>query len=262
MKSWSLAALLLLGNLCTASVFAQNPDPLDIRACTAIVSDAMRLTCYDHATHRDRSDAQKEADAKIRTNGVFSQVRADARTEAASPEEAAPPSRSLLDSRWELMPESKLGTFNLRSFQPVYVMPVFATSKQNNEPGSPNPANSATERQHLDNIEAKFQLSLKTKIWQGVFGDVGDLWMGYTQSSRWQLYNKKESRPFRESDYEPEAMLVFATNYHAFGWDGRLLGIGIDHQSNGRSDPYSRSWNRIVANVGFERENWTVMLRP
>ncbi|MEO6688814.1 MAG: phospholipase A, partial [Dokdonella sp.] len=42
----------------------------------------------------------------------------------------------------------------------------------------------------------------------------------------------------------------------------RLLGIGIDHQSNGRSDPYSRSWNRIVANVGFERENWTVMLRP
>jgi phospholipase A1 len=86
-----------------------------------------------------------------------------------------------------------------------------------------------------------------------VFGDVGDLWMGYTQSSRWQLYNKKESRPLRESDYEPEAMLVFGTRYRAFGWDGRLLGIGIDHPSNGRSDPYSRSWNRIVANVGFER---------
>lgn len=262
MKSWSFAAPLLVGSLWAASVFAQNPDPLDIRACTAIVRDAMRLACYDHATHRDLSDAQKEADANIRTTGVFSQVHADARTDATSSEEARPPARSLLDSRWELMPESKLGTFNLRSYQPVYVMPVFATSKQNNEPNSPNANNSATQPQHLDNIEAKFQLSLKAKIWQGVFGDVGDLWMGYTQSSRWQLYNTRESRPFRESDYEPEAMLMFATNYHAFGWDGRLLGIGIDHQSNGRSDPYSRSWNRIVANVGFDRENWTVMFRP
>jgi phospholipase A1 len=260
MKSLSvLLPLALMAALSATPARAQNPDPLDIRACTAIVSDALRLACYDQATHRDPAEAQKEADAKMRATGVFAQAHPDS---ASAQLDAARPTRSLLDSRWELSPESKLGTFNLRSFQPVYVMPVFATSKQNNTPHSPNPNNTAQESEHLDNIEAKFQLSLKTKVWQGVFGDAGDVWVGYTQSSRWQVYNDKESRPFRESDYEPEAMLVFDTHYHALGWDSRLLGIGINHQSNGRSDPFSRSWNRIVADIGIEREGWTVMLRP
>ena len=55
---------------------------------------------------------------------------------------------------------------------------------------------------------------MKTKVWQGIFNDVGDFWIGYTQPSRWQVYNKQLSRPFRETNYEPEAMLVFNTNYH------------------------------------------------
>ena len=46
------------------------------------------------------------------------------------------------------------------------------------------------------------------------------------------------------------------------GWRGRMLGIGINHQSNGRADPLSRSWNRVVVNVGLDRDNWALMLRP
>ncbi|MEO5621936.1 MAG: phospholipase A [Dokdonella sp.] len=241
---------------------AQNPDPLDIRACTAIGADAQRLACYDHATHRDLPRDPQRADANVPAAGIFKLDESGARVPITQePRETAPP-RSLLDSRWELASESKLGTFNLRGYQPLYVLPVFATSKQNKEPHSPNPNNTATQREQLDNVEAKFQLSLKTKIWQGVFGDAGDVWMGYTQSSRWQVYNSRQSRPFRETNYEPEVLLAFDTHYHVFGWDGRLLGIGIDHQSNGRSDPLSRSWNRVIADVGLERDGWTVMLRP
>ena len=169
---------------------------------------------------------------------------------------------SLLDSRWELSPESKLGTFNLRGYKPVYALPLFATSSQNTRPQSPNPDNTVQTPQPLQNVEGKFQLSLKTKVWQGVFGDEGDLWVGYTQSSRWQVYNNKISRPFRETNYEPEAMLIFNTNYQVAGWDGRLLGIGVNHESNGRSNPLSRSWNRVMGNIGFERDGWTVMFRP
>ncbi|MGB3268849.1 MAG: phospholipase A [Rhodanobacter sp.] len=242
---------------------AQNPDPMDIRGCTAIESDAQRLACYDQATGRvNLPVAQKRPVQAAEAGDVFGHDHPGAPAVSApgNSEVAAP--LSLLDSRWELAPESKLGTFNVRGYKPVYVLPIFASSNQNNQPHSPNPDNNAAGSERLDNIEAKFQLSLKAKIWQGVFGDAGDLWVGYTQSSRWQVYNSTLSRPFRETDYEPEAMLVFDTSYHVLGWEGRLLGIGFNHQSNGRGLPLSRSWNRLIANVGFERDGWTVMIRP
>lgn len=263
------AALMLAVGLTSITAHAQNPNPMDIRACAAIETDSQRLACYDRASGRDNLPAaQKKTDtttqaSNARSTNVFSHEssKAVAANNQTAPESDVAP-LSLLDSRWELSPESKLGTFNLRGYKPIVVMPFFASSNQNREPSSPNPLNTVGTPQYLDNIEGKFQLSLKTKIWQGVFGDAGDVWVAYTQSSRWQLYNEQESRPFRETDYEPEVMLVFNTNYEVAGWDGHLLGIGFDHQSNGQSDPLSRSWNRVMGYVGFERENWTVMLRP
>ncbi|HCK63586.1 MAG TPA: phospholipase, partial [Acinetobacter radioresistens] len=113
--------------------------------------------------------------------------------------------------------------------------------------------------QDLKSIEAKFQISFKTKAAENIFGDNGDLWLGYTQSSRWQVYNEDESRPFRETNYEPEVSLMFRTNYNLLGLNGRLLGLTFNHQSNGRADPLSRSWNRIIMNVGLEHENFALM---
>jgi phospholipase A1 len=57
-------------------------------------------------------------------------------------------------------------------------------------------------------------------------------------------------------------LLVFRNSYSLGGWHGRLFGFGVNHQSNGRADPISRSWNRIVANIGLDRDNWAVMVRP
>ncbi|HEX7815697.1 phospholipase A [Dyella sp.] len=263
-RSTALASAGMLA--CSALAHAQNPNPLDIRACTAIESDSQRLACYDHATGHDHLPAaQKHQDETTRIPGIFTKDNNQhTATITASPSgdsEVAKP-LSLLDSRWELSPNTKLGTFNIRGYKPVYIMPVFATSNQNDQPRSPNPDNNVGTPQQLQNIEAKFQLSLKTKVWQDIFGDNGDLWVGYTQSSRWQVYNSQISRPFRETNYEPEAMLMFDTHYSLFGWDGRLAGIGLNHESNGRSNPLSRSWNRVIANVGFERGDWVVMLRP
>ena len=174
------------------------------------------------------------------------------------------PNVSLLDRRWELSPESKLGTWNIRAHQPVYLLPAYWTSDKNETPSSPNPENtvSAEDAQDLKSIEAKFQISFKTKAAENIFGDNGDLWLGYTQSSRWQVYNEDESRPFRETNYEPEVSLLFRTNYNLLGLNGRLLGLTFNHQSNGRADPLSRSWNRIIMNVGLEHENFALMLRP
>jgi len=246
-----------------ATARAQNPDPTDIRGCTAIESDAQRLACYDQATGRVNLPAAQKRQVQVApATGMFGHDRAGASATVATSNNAVATPLSLLDSRWELSPESKLGTFNIRGYKPVYVLPLFASSNQNSRPHSPNPDNTVAAAEPMENVESKFQLSLKTKVWQGVFGDAGDLWVGYTQSSRWQIYNTEQSRPFRETDYEPEAILVFSTDYRVLGWDGRLLGIGLDHQSNGRGNPLSRGWNRIIANVGFERAGWTVMFRP
>ncbi|MDF3981842.1 phospholipase A [Luteibacter sp. PPL201] len=255
MKRFTVAGVLgAYACLSATAALAQNPSPTDIRACSGIETDAQRLLCYDKAVGRTQMpQAAKKTDDKADTVSVDVATR-------DSHDVKRP--LSLLDSRWELSPESKLGTFNLRGYRPTYVLPVFMASRQNDTPHSPAPDHTVSTPQDLDRTEAKFQISLKTKIGENLFGNNGDLWVGYTQSSRWQVYNKENSRPFRETNYEPELLLAFATNYEIFGWTGRLASIGINHQSNGRADPLSRSWNRVVADIGFEREGWTVMLRP
>lgn len=244
-------------------------SPATVEACAAIDSDPARLQCYDRAVGRDvhqaaeaqRANAELAAaydalNARLHPDGVRNQAEERIAARIASRELSA------LDRRWELSPESKLGSFNLRAYKPVYLLPLAWSSRPNRLPQSPNPENRLQDPFDLHPTEARFQLSLKTKVAQGLLFGEGDLWFGYTQSSRWQLYNSRTSRPFRETVYEPEALLVFGPKAEVFGWDLRMASIGINHQSNGRSLPLSRSWNRVVAAFGFERENWLLSLRP
>ncbi len=85
------------------------------------------------------------------------------------------PNVSLLDRRWELSEESKLGVWNIRAYQPVYLLPAFWTSEKNEFPRSPNPNNTVANKQDLTSTEAKFQLSFKTKALENVFGNNGDV---------------------------------------------------------------------------------------
>ncbi len=109
--------------------------------------------------------------------------------------------------------------------------------------------------------EVTFQLSFKAKIWQDVLGADMDLWIAYTQRSFWQLYDFEDSSPFRETDYEPEALLNFRTRFDLLGLKVRFIQVGVNHQSNGQSEPLSRSWNRLVANVGLERGHFSLLVK-
>lgn len=276
-----LFAILLLVILSSIGVpaMAQDATPKDLQACAALEIDAERLACYDRAMDRGAGDPRR-ADAAAELARQNMRAASEAEAAAASrgdratrmvgdlftsePDDAiANAGRgSLLDSRWELAKSSKLGTFNFRAYKPVYLLPAFWSSDPNELPQSPNPRNTVTTPLNLVETEAKFQVSFKTKAWENLFGDNGDVWMGYTQSSRWQVYNGDESRPFRETNYEPEVLLVFRNNYSLGGWKGRMAAVGINHQSNGRADPLSRSWNRVMFNFGLDRENWAVTFRP
>ena len=166
-----------------------------------------------------------------------------------------------LSHRWELDSSNKRGTFILTPYRPIYILPGRWSSNPNESPVSENPNYVYPFKAPLDKYEAKFQLSFKTKILQGMFWNHGDLWIAYTQRSHWQIYNQKLSRPFRETNYEPEVILNFATNYNVLGFKARMAGLSFTHQSNGRALPLSRSWNRVIGHMGFEKKNWSVFLR-
>ena len=259
----------LLGSASMMQLHAAGDiSPASADACVALQSNADRLACYDALFKVPTTDVQplvSEREAALSLSSETDSFADKIKNNVVAVEAATfTPNTSLLDSRWELSPESKLGTWQVRAYQPVYVLPAFWTSKKHEQPTSGNPQNviSPDEAMPLDSTEMKYQLSLKTKAFENIFGNNGDLWVGYTQSSRWQMYNSDESRPFRETNYEPEASLMFRTNYEMFGLNGRLLGLTFNHQSNGRSDPWSRSWNRVIVNVGFERENFAMIVRP
>ncbi len=251
------------------------PTPASPEACLALDSDALRLACYDAALGRVATDPKT---ADLAASVASQAIKAEKQAMSETPAERRRPELfahdelrdvaanagkgSLLDSRWELAKDSKLGTFQLRAYKPVYLLPAFWSSKPNQMPQSPNPRNSVDVPEDLGSTELKFQLSFKTKLAENLFGSNGDIWAGYTQSSRWQAYNSELSRPFRETNYEPELMLAFRNGYSLFGWNGRMTAIHLNHQSNGRSDPLSRSWNRVILNVGLDRDNWAIMLRP
>lgn len=247
-------------------------NPASTQACVALESNADRLACYDKIFKTpsepapvivsEQRAAQEIPVEKAEPVTLKEKIEDKAENIFAIHGDKIDPNTSLLDKRWELSQDSKLGTWNIRAHQPVYLLPAFWTTEKNSFPNSPNPQNDVEADQNLKSMEAKFQISLKTKAVENVFGKNGDLWLGYTQSSRWQVYNSEESRPFRETNYEPEASLMFRTNYNLLGLNGRLLGVTLNHQSNGRSDPLSRSWNRVMLNLGFEKDNFALMLRP
>lgn len=127
---------------------------------------------------------------------------------------------------------------------------------------SPNKGDSQELGDGVNHAEVKFQLSLKMPLWEGIFSRRGTLFGGYSQQSFWQAYNSNRSAPFRETNYEPELFLSFDTDFDVFGARNRIVSFGVVHQSNGRSEPYSRSWNRIFALLAFERGNLYFALKP
>ena len=165
---------------------------------------------------------------------------------------------------WELEEGTDCGNFSFRGYRPVTLM-YSAGNTVNRQPTSGNPVNSATSPTDYDKQEMRIQLSVRTKLASGLLTRADSklrdsLWVGYTSQSSWQLFNSEISRPFRNTDHEPEIFYVYPTTAQLpFGWKWRYTGIGLVHQSNGQSDPLSRSWNRYYAMTGFELDNrWSV----
>lgn len=166
-------------------------------------------------------------------------------------------------ARWELDSTSARGTFLVTPYKSIYILPFVWSSNPNEQPHSGNDSpDYVAPKTNYDVVELKFQLSFKTKILQSFLWGRADLWVSYTQIAQWQIYNSDLSRPFREINYEPEIMLNFPVNFSFLGFKTRMIGVSFNHESNGKSFPNTRSWNRVIFIAGLERKNWNVYIRP
>ena len=176
-----------------------------------------------------------------------------------------------LERKWRLTAQGDWDITDFETYKPNYLL-ITGTSNTNDTPVSPNRIN--TEDRNLDAKDLKFQLSLKTEMMNNIplirslpYVTSSRIWAAYTQQSYWQIFNGAESRPLRENDYEPELMLSLGIDNKVDGvkksYIPRMLNLGIVHQSNGRTNPLSRSWNRVYLQGGWElSDQLSLMVRP
>jgi len=259
--SASLAALAILPAAAAGS-----------EACRDIAADSERLACYDRAAGRAAPAATLPAAVPVPAVSPVPAAAPVAPPASVQPEASPATSGWFPDDnytpqtfvqRWQLDPGTKDGVFKVKPYQPVYVLPVSWRKNVNVNPCSPNPVNCAPGAGEGDlHTEAKFQLSLKTKVLQDILGSQVDLWAAYTQQSFWQVYDADNSRPFRETNYQPEAWLTFPLKVGPEWLQWRMFNLGVVHNSNGQSDPLSRSWNRAYATFGLTSGDLSLFIKP
>jgi phospholipase A1 len=225
---------------------AQAVDSEALASCASLDNDLSRLTCYVRLSGRAAP-----------LPGAANPLPASSAPAASSPAVASPAApraggdASYLSQHWELDEADKQGTFRFRPHHPNYLVAQL-TSRPNSAPFGPNNPLSASSPAGIDHVELRYQLGFKTKLVERAAGSSADLWFGYTQQSYWQAFNGAASRPFRETNYQPELMAVLPVNVGIGDLRLRFLNLGIAHQSNGQSGDRSRSWNRVYAQAGLE----------
>jgi phospholipase A1 len=161
---------------------------------------------------------------------------------------------TLANSQWAILPH-----------RPNYVLPYTYSFHPNEAPV----VEETGKNPDFKNYEIKFQLSFKLPVWPNMFGSNWTLAAAYTQVCMWQAYDDNDSAPFRDTNYEPEAVVATPLNWDVLGFTMRNVAFGAVHQSNGRgklgkedTESLSRSWNRLYAVAVFERGNFVWSLKP
>lgn len=260
--------------LAAGSGFAAEPVPVDtsaLTACSALRVDAERLACFDRLAAAPGKTATLQSSAAARAASAPASGAAAIAAPALKPrtveatafvgKSPAEGGVSYFDELWELSPERKRGTFRFSGYRPNYLFPVHVSNGINLDPNSPSPGHSGRLPDYK-RIDAKLQLSIRTKLFEDVVLPGADLWFAYTAQSIWQIYSGSISRPFRSTDHEPELIYIVPTPLDLpLGFKLRMTGLGLAHQSNGQGLPFSRSWNRVYALAGIEKGNFALSAR-
>ena len=241
-----------------------------------------RLACFDSIS-TPAIEVKTEAISAVPLGNSNTEVGAAAPTTTATvPADARIPEAAIainktnknlsyLERNWRLTSEGDWNISDFETYRANYLLATY-NSNVNNTPSSPSRPN--TDNRNLDNKDLKFQLSLKSEMLNNIplirdlpYVTSSRLWGAYTQQSYWQIFDAGASRPLRENNYEPELILSLGIDNEVDGvkkdYIPRMLNLGLSHQSNGRSNPLSRSWNRLYLEGGFELTNRiSLLVRP
>ena len=277
-----LYGMLIVGMSWALPVYAVEEAGLQ---CTLIRDNALRLACFDKIYGAQfpplrlpvpPENTQPKMPVDL-VRSVSSSMENKEATVVFSPAEQTTetryePTQALLDaadaytplSRMYDLDENSVSVFTLREHHPMYLIPAWYNSSPNYVPQSPSRGSTNAEKfSEQKRLEAKMQVSFKTKLMEDLFKTRADVWFGYTQKSDWQVWNQgNRSAPFRNSSYSPEVFITQPVKADLpAGGKLRMLGAGFIHESNGQSRPESRSWNRLYGMAGMEWGKLTVLPR-
>lgn len=166
---------------------------------------------------------------------------------------------SAVDERMEEETKNEYSKFSMIPHKPTYLLP-FNFNQKIKDYSTYQDDNDVSSAQET---EVKYQISFKMPLFHHIDHLPIAGYFAYTQTSFWQAYNTENSSPFRETNYEPELFLRWEADKELFSdWYFNVATIGFTHQSNGRSEPISRSWNRLNSNFIFSKENVAVIITP
>lgn len=252
------AAALAGAALMTTPVLAlAQAAPAALAECAAISTDSARLACYDRLSGRAAPPppSSPAGPATPKTDTAAAPATTAAPSDGTTSSVASPVggSGSMYDKAWSFDPATP--RYDISLYAPNYFLAGRYTTRLNTAPFDPLVGGGVlAPGTDLDATEAAFQLGFKFRLWATDDRRWG-AWAAYTQQSQWQLYNDSgnASRPFRETNYMPELILSYkpALQWGELQWN--LFTVAFNHQSNGRSDKISRSWNRLIASVGVEQ---------
>lgn len=117
------------------------------------------------------------------------------------------------------------GGFGLRPYRANYFLPY---GYQKNKYKSYLPTD------EYKNYEAELQVSLKINVGKNFLGLNEKYYMSYTHTAFWQIY--AQSSPFRETNYNPEAFVVFPVTDRRTFLHLRSIKFALAHRSNGVGD--------------------------
>lgn len=242
---------------------------IEVDECVSIVDNTARLACFDAlaqalTANDSEAPAHELTEAPVSARPVANAQAGFTDTEVGDNiskglEPIAAPEREpelLVAKRLKIEENSTNNPWVITPHNRNYILPITYNHNANDEAWSEfNPSIT------LDDIEAKFQISLKALLWENPLGENSNIWAAYTQENWWQVYNFDESSPFRETNYQPEVILALENDWEFWGYRNTLVSLSLNHQSNGRGEGLSRSWNRIIASFLLERDRMSLTAR-